>query len=247
MSRASTRGAGYAEQVEGKRAVRELLVAGRRTVRDVWIAGEGLDEVVELARTAGAKVRFVDDADLARRARTGAPQGVVARADPIAPASLEELLADPAAFLVALDGVTDPQNLGAVVRSAETAGATGIIVPRHRAAPVSPAAVKAAAGALEYVPVATASGIPAAVTQASRAGVWSIGLDAEGATSVFDLPVADRALMLVLGSEGSGLARLTRDRCDVLARIPLHGRIASLNVAAAAAIACAEVARARDQ
>jgi len=238
---------GYGQQVEGKRAVRELLVAGRRPVREVWIAGDGRDELAELGRAAGATVHLVDDADLARRARTGAPQGVVARAEPLEPVALDTLLGDPAAFLVALDGVTDPQNLGAVIRSAETAGATGVVVPRHRSASVTPAVVKAAAGALEYVPVATVSGMPAAVTQASRAGVWSVGLDADGDTSVYDLAVADGALMLVLGSEGSGLARLTRERCDLLARIPLHGRIASLNVAAAAAVACSEVARARDR
>jgi 23S rRNA (guanosine2251-2'-O)-methyltransferase len=238
---------GYAQQVEGKRAVRELLVAGRRRVREMWVAGDGHDAVIELARAAGATVHRVDDADLARRARTGTPQGLVARAEPLEPTALDVLLDDPEAFLVALDGVTDPQNLGAVIRSAETAGATGVVVPRHRSAPITPAAVKAAAGALEYVPVATVSGMPAAVIQASRAGVWSVGLDADGDTSVYDLAVADRALMLVLGSEGSGLARLTRERCDVLARIPLHGRIASLNVAAAAAVACSEVARARDR
>jgi 23S rRNA (guanosine2251-2'-O)-methyltransferase len=238
---------GYGQQVEGKRAVRELLVAGRRRVREVWIAGDGHDEAVELARAAGSTVHVVDDADLARRARTGTPQGIVARAEALVPVPLDALLGDPAAFLVALDGVTDPQNLGAVIRSAETAGATGVVVPRHRSASVTPAVVKAAAGAVEYVPVATVSGMPAAVTQASRAGVWSVGLDADGPTSVYDLAVADRALMLVLGSEGSGLARLTRERCDVLARIPLHGRIASLNVAAAAAVACSEVARARDR
>ena len=154
---------GYGQQVEGKRAVRELLVAGRRRVREVWLAGDGHGDVADLARAAGATVHFVDDADLARRARTGAPQGIVARAEALEPVALDALLADPAAFLVALDGVTDPQNLGAVIRSAETAGATGVVVPRHRSASVTPAVVKASAGALEYMPVATVSGMPAAV------------------------------------------------------------------------------------
>jgi 23S rRNA (guanosine2251-2'-O)-methyltransferase len=247
MTRRPDKGDGYASQVEGRRAVRELLVARARRVRTVWIAGDGLEEIVELARVAGADVRFVDAAELGRRARTDVPQGVVAAADPIEPAHLGRLLENPRAFLVALDGVTDPQNLGAVVRVAETSGASGVVVPRHRSARITPAVVKAAAGAVEYVPVAFVSGIASALSQATRAGVWTVGLDAGAETSIYELGVADRALVLVLGSEGAGLAHLTRDRCDVLARIPLHGRVASLNVAAAAAVACSEVARIRSR
>jgi 23S rRNA (guanosine2251-2'-O)-methyltransferase len=247
MTQRPAKGDTFASQVEGRRAVMELLVARSRRVRSVWIAGDRLDEIVELARGAGADVRFVDVDELGRRARTDAPQGVVATADPIEPVHLDRLLADPRAFLVALDGVTDPQNLGAVIRVAETSGASGVVVPRHRSARITPAVVKAAAGAVEYVPVAFVSGIAAALSQATRAGVWTVGLEADAETSIHELGVADRALVLVLGSEGSGLARLTRDRCDVLARIPLHGRVASLNVAAAAAVACTEVARARSR
>jgi 23S rRNA (guanosine2251-2'-O)-methyltransferase len=176
---------------------------------------------------------------------TDAPQGVVADADPIEPADLDDLLAQPSAFLVALDGVTDPQNLGAIVRSAETAGATAIVLPRHRAAHITPAAAKAAAGAIEYLPVVAVAGIPAVIIQAARADIWTIGLDADGGVPIDELTVADRPLMLVLGAEGRGLSRLTRERCDVVARIPMHGHIASLNVGAAAAIACATVARLR--
>ena len=148
------------------------------------------------------------------------------------------------AFLVALDGVTDPRNLGAVLRTAETAGATGAVLPgTGRAA--DPAAVKAAAGAIEYLPIALVAGIPCAIEQAGRAGVWSVGLDAAGTTPIYELPVADAPLMLVLGAEGRGLSRLARERCDVLASIPMHGHIESLNVAAAAAVACFEIASRR--
>ena len=238
------------EQVEGVRAVSELLTAGQRRVRSVWIAddredNERLKEVARLAAANGVRVRHVDRARLAAEARTDAPQGVLARAEPVDPADLDELLADPAAFLVALDGVTDPGNLGAVLRVAGTAGATGVIVPRHRAALLTPAAVKAAAGAVEHVPVAPVAGIPAAIERAQRAQVWTVGLDADGTTSVFDLGVADRAVMLVLGAEGRGLARLTKQRCDLLASIPMPGRLDSLNVATAAAVACFEVVRRR--
>jgi 23S rRNA (guanosine2251-2'-O)-methyltransferase len=173
------------------------------------------------------------------------PQGVVADADPIEPTSVETLLAAPDAFLVALDGVTDPQNLGAIVRAAETAGATGVVLPRHRAARITPAVTKAAAGAIEYLPIATTAGIPAAIIQAGRADVWTIGLDADGDVTIDELAVADRPLMLVFGAEGRGLSRLARERCDVIARIPMRGHVASLNVGAAAAIACATVARLR--
>jgi 23S rRNA (guanosine2251-2'-O)-methyltransferase len=148
---------------------------------------------------------------------------------------------------VAFDGVTDPRNFGAVLRTALAAGATGAVVARHRSALLSPAAVKAAAGAVEHLPIAAVSGIAAALEDASRAGVWSVGLDADGDTSVDDLGIADRPLVLVLGAEGSGLARLVRRRCDVLARISTLGPLASLNVSAAAAIACFEVARHRAQ
>ena len=236
------------EQVEGRRAVRELLVAGRRRVRTVWIAGDRYhdrDDLIELAEGRGVDVRRVSRDDLDDRARTEAHQGVVAEADPIGAADPNALLELPTTFLVALDGVTDPQNLGAILRGAETAGATGIVVPRHRAAHVTPAVTKAAAGAIEYLPIALVAGIPAAIAQAARAGVWTIGLDAAGDVSIDELAVADRPLMMVFGAEGRGLSRLVRERCDVLARIPMHGRVASLNVAAAVAIACAAVARAR--
>jgi 23S rRNA (guanosine2251-2'-O)-methyltransferase len=160
-------------------------------------------------------------------------------------ADLDELLADPRAFLVALDGVTDPQNLGAVMRSAETAGATGMILPTHRAVGLTPAVAKAAAGALEYLPVAFVSGVPGALDRARRAGVWCAGLDAGGEQSLYGLSVADAALVLVLGAEGRGLSRLARARCDVVASIPMHGHLGSLNVSAAAAVACTEIARRR--
>ena len=238
------------EQVEGRRAVRELLLAGTRRVRSVWIA-DGvddsalLDDIERLAATRGVRVRRVDRARLAAEARTEAPQGVLARAEPVEPADLDALLADPAAFLLALDGVTDPGNLGAILRVAGAAGVTGVVVPRHRSALLTPSAVKAAAGAVEHVPVAPVAGIPAALDRAKRAQVWTVGLDAEGRGSVFGLAVADQPLMVVLGAEGRGLARLTRERCDLLAAIPMPGPVDSLNVATAAAIACFEVVRRR--
>jgi 23S rRNA (guanosine2251-2'-O)-methyltransferase len=235
------------QQVEGRQAVRALLTAGTRRVHDVWLStdGEGLDDLAALAETAGARVRRVPGDQIERRARTEAPQGVVAFAAPVPTGDLDALLTDPAAFLVALDGVTDPGNLGAIMRTAETAGATGMIVPTHRAVGLTPAVAKAAAGALEYLPVAFVSGVPGALDRAKRAGVWCVALDGDGDRSVFDLTVADAPIVLVLGAEGRGVSRLARQRCDVVASIPMHGRIESLNVSAAAAVACTEIARRR--
>ena len=235
------------QQVEGRQAVRALLTAGTRRVHDVWLSTEGdtLDELAALAETAGARVRRVPADQIEHRARTEAPQGVVAFAAPVPAGDLDALFADPQAFLVALDGVTDPGNLGAVMRTAETAGATGVIVPTHRAVGLTPAVAKAAAGALEYLPVAFVSGVPGALDRAKRAGVWCVALDGDGDRSVFDLAVADAPLVLVLGAEGHGVSRLARQRCDVVASIPMHGRIESLNVSAAAAVALTEIARRR--
>jgi 23S rRNA (guanosine2251-2'-O)-methyltransferase len=238
------------QQVEGRRAVRELLIAGRRKVHELLVSS-GADDAPELAeletraREAGVRVRSVPADQIERRARTGAPQGVIAFAAPVPAVELDDLLGDPRAFLVALDGVTDPQNLGAVMRTAEVSGATGIVLATHRAAGLTPAVAKAAAGALEHLPVSFVSGVPGALDRARRAEVWCVGLDADGDRSVFDLAVADAPLVLVLGAEGRGLSRLARARCDVIASIPMHGHIESLNVSAAAAVACTEIARRR--
>jgi 23S rRNA (guanosine2251-2'-O)-methyltransferase len=238
------------DRVPGRRAVRELLVAGRRAVKTVWVARGReqswvLDEIAELAADAGAQLHMVDAERVRAEARADTPQGVIALAAPVTPVALDDLAGAADAFLVALDGVTDPRNLGAVLRAAETAGATGVVLPRHRSALLTPAAVKAAAGAVEHLPIALVSGVPAALEQLGRAGVWTVGLDADGDTPIFELAVADRPLALVLGAEGRGLSRLARERCDLLASIPIHGHVESLNVASAAAIACFEVARRR--
>jgi 23S rRNA (guanosine2251-2'-O)-methyltransferase len=234
--------------VPGVHAVRALLRSGERRVRKLLVADEragALDEIVHLASERGVRVQRADAARVRQESRVESSQGVVAIADAVEPVTLGELLSAGDAFVVAFDGVTDPRNLGAVLRTAEAAGATGAIVTRHRGTVLTPAAVKAAAGAVERVPIALVGGAPGALEQASRAGVWTVGLDAGGDGEIFDLELADRPLVLVLGAEGAGLARLTRQRCDVLARIPMHGSIESLNVSAAAAVACFEIARRR--
>ena len=242
------------DQVEGRQAVRELLLAGRRKVQEIWLLAEQeqadvLQDILELAEAERVPVREVSRGRFFAEARCEAPQGVLAKAAPLEEASLDELAtARPGGrppFLVAVDGVTDPGNLGALLRSAEGAGATGIVLPRHRAVHVTPTVTKAAAGAVEHLSYAVVGGLPAALQQLSKHGVWIVGLDAGGSTSVWDLPAADGPIALVLGAEGAGLSRLVRQRCDAVASIPLSGALDSLNVAAAGALACFEVARAR--
>jgi 23S rRNA (guanosine2251-2'-O)-methyltransferase len=248
----SARGLG-GEQVEGRQAVRELLRAGRRDVRDVWLASAPgpapiLGEIEDLAARRRVPVRRVSRDRLAAEARTETPQGVLAHAAPLPEADFEELCGAAGAttpFLVVLDGVTDPQNLGALLRSAVGAGATGGVLPRHRAVHVTPAVTKAAAGAVEWLPLTIVPGIPAALARARELGVWVVGLDERGDASLFDLAVATEPVALVLGAEGPGLSRLARERCDVVARIPMRGALASLNVAISGALACFEVARRR--
>ncbi len=233
------------EQVEGRQAVLELLVAGRRRARDVWIAETAdADDIAALARASGVPVRAVSRGRLDAEARTEAPQGVLAHAAPLGEADLADLCT-PDAFLLVLDGVTDPQNLGAVLRTADAAGVTGVVLPRHRAVHVTPAVTKAAAGAVEHVPIALVAGIPSALATLRQRGVWTVGLDAAARTPVWDLRVATEAIALVLGAEGTGLSRLVRDRCDLTVAIPLRGHLEALNVGAAAAVAAFEVARRR--
>jgi len=243
------------EQVEGRQAVRELLLADRRKVREVWVAAsehddpDVVDDLAELAMSVGVPVRDVSRAKLLAEARTESPQGVLAKAHALPEAELDQLAKrpkkGPAPFLLAVDGVTDPGNLGALLRSAEGAGVTGVVLPRHRAVHVTPTVTKAAAGAIEHLPMTVVGGLPAAISRLQALGVWVIGLDMGGETSLFDLPLADEPVMLVLGAEGKGLSRLVAQRCDSVVSIPLAGQLASLNVAAAGVLACFEVSRRR--
>jgi len=228
-------------------------------VREVWIAtdqddAEVLDDIAELAMSVGVPVREVSRAKLASAARTESPQGVLARAAALPEHDLEDLMTTRTArdgavqarpFLLLVDGVTDPGNLGALLRSAECAGVTGVVLPRHRAVHVTPTVTKAAAGSIEYLPFALVGGLPTAIRALQERGVWVVGLDAAGPDRLYDLAVADESVALVLGAEGAGLSRLVRERCDVVVSIPLGGRLHSLNVAAAGALACFEVARRR--
>ena len=242
------------DQVEGRRAVLELLAVGRRTVRRIMLAEDQdpspqLDRIEELAGRMRVPVETVPRTRLDAQARTESPQGVLALARPLEPAALEDLAAPDrhgtAPFLLVAAGITDPRNLGALLRSAECAGVTGVVLPRHRSARLSPTVTKTAAGAIEHLPFAVVGGVPAALSELRDLGVWSIGLAGEADQSLYDLPLGEGPVALVVGSEEKGLAPLVRRRCDAVAAIPQHGTLPSLNVGVAGAVACFEVARQR--
>lgn len=241
-------------QVEGRQAVRELLVAGRRKTHEVWVAtdlgeSEVLSDIVALARANRVPVVEVSRKKLEAKARSEAPQGVLALAAPLQPVELDTITRrrpGRVPFLVALDGVTDPGNLGALLRVCDGAGVGAVVLPRHRAVHVTPTVAKAAVGAVEHVPMAVVGGLPAALARIRDAGIWVVGLDDSADRSLFDLgDLAAEAVCLVVGAEGSGLSRLVRERCDLVVSIPMRGRLSSLNVSTAAALACYEVARHR--
>lgn len=242
------------EQVEGRQAVRELLLAQRRRVHEVWISSDlqgtdAVDDIVEIANANRVPIAYVARKRLESEARSEAPQGVLAKAAPLPEAELGPLIrgrAGHAPFLVAVDGVTDPGNLGAIVRCCDGAGVDGLILPRHRAVHVTPTVAKASAGAVEHLPIAVVAGLPSTLQTLRDAKIWVVGLDDAADRSLFELgDLASDPICLVLGAEGAGLSRLVRERCDLIVSIPMRGRLSSLNVATAAALATYEVVRHR--
>jgi 23S rRNA (guanosine2251-2'-O)-methyltransferase len=214
--------------VYGRNPVREAL-RGRRRVHRVWAteaaAREGWD----------ARVAVVAAEEVAARCGSEAHQGVCAEVDPYPYADAAALLAVPDPVLVALDEVTDPQNLGAICRTAECAGATGVVVPERRSAEVTPAVCKASAGAVEHLPVARVRNLADFLADAKRAGCWAYGTAADAATP-YTAPDWSGGVVLVLGAEGRGLRPRVAAACDDLVALPLRGRLGSLNVSATAAV-----------
>ena len=228
-------------------------------MRELWVANDLEDagviaDIVDLATDQRVPISEVSRKKLDAQARSESPQGILAKAAPLPESDLDELArvaegtGATAPFLVAVDGVTDPGNLGALLRSAEGAGVTGVILPKHRAVHITPTVAKAAAGAIEHLPMAVVPGLPAALLRAKQLGCWIIGLDDAADRTLFELDDLGRQpVVLVLGAEGPGLSRLVRSRCDLVVSIPMLGHLSSLNVSAAAALACYEVARQRSK
>ncbi len=238
------------EILYGLHPVEEALLAGSRRFDHVCLLRDRTDAKLErlaaLCRERGVRVRLEGREHLNELADTTAHQGVVALVRPRALAELEDLLAPRAtpALLLALDGVEDPQNLGALLRTADGAGVHGVLATERRAAPLSAVAAKAAAGAAEHVPMARVVNMTRALEQIKAAGVWVLGLDERGATD-YDRYDYTEPCALVLGREGAGLHDLVKRTCDHLLRIPMAGAIASLNVSVAGAVVLFEAARQR--
>lgn len=249
--------------IAGVHPVHEALLAAPAEVREVLVAREAearrLAPIRQAAAAAGVPVALRDRTDLTRLVGHDRHQGVAARLRGLPGyVALEDLLArveaDRAAgrpaLLVLLDGIVDPQNLGAIIRSAEGAGAQGVVIPRDRAVGLTAAAVRASAGAAHHLPVARVTNLVAAMATLADRGVWSVGTVApgpgagEGAQAYHEADLAGD-LALVVGAEGRGLRRLVAERCDRLVTIPLHGRVASLNASAAAAVLLFEAQRQR--
>jgi 23S rRNA (guanosine2251-2'-O)-methyltransferase len=240
--------------IPGRRAVAEALRAGRglhEVVLDQGVTGgptrgqggRDLERLAEAARSAGVPVRRADRGELDRLARGVVHQGVVAVAGAFQYLPLDDLAS--AKLVVALDGITDPQNLGAIARSAELAGADGLVLRERRSAHVTPAAEKASAGALSWLRVVLVPNIARALGDLTAHGLWTVGLDAGGQSQLWSCPLLDERVTLVIGAEGTGLSRLVAEQVDACVAVPTRGRISSLNAAAAATIALFEVVRRR--
>ena len=238
--------------IEGRNAVIEALRAGASIDKIFIQKGETdktLGHIASTARAAGVVVVDADKRKLDFMSRTHAHQGVIALASVREYVSVEDILniarekgENP--LIVVCDEISDPHNLGAIIRTAECAGAHGVIIPKRRSAGLTSIVVKTSAGAVSYVPVARVPNIPALLEQLQKEGVWVFGTAAEGTTTLYSADLKGPAA-IVIGSEGEGMTRLVREKCDFLVSIPMKGKISSLNASAAAAILLYEAVRQR--
>ena len=226
--------------------VKEVRVVGSAVGRPAGRGGARLPQVLALAREQGVRVRRVPEETLERDSRRGVHQGVVADLDAAPRYSVEDLVRGAAGppLLIVLDGIEDPHNMGAILRTADAAGVDGLVRQTRRSAALGGAAVKASAGAVVHVKIAEVVNIARALEELKGLGVWTVGLVAEAATS-YDAIDFGGPTAIVLGGEGSGLRRLVRERCDFLAAIPRRGHVSSLNVSVAAGVTLFEAVRQR--
>ena len=238
--------------LEGRNAVTEALSAGR-TIDKLFVADGDTDRalarICAMAKQAGAVVVPTDRRKLDYMSATGAHQGVIAMVAAHDYASIDDILkkaqdAGEPPLIVICDELSDPHNLGAIIRTAECAGAHGIIIPKRRSVGLTAVVGKASAGALEYMPVARVSNIAAAIDTLKKAGVWVYGTAAGGDTTLYRADLKSAAA-IVIGNEGEGMSRLVSEACDFKVSIPMHGRISSLNASNAAAILLYEAVRQR--
>jgi 23S rRNA (guanosine2251-2'-O)-methyltransferase len=257
---AGARGAGAAGVADSKRnfvyglhAVNAVLERAPERLLELWIAQPRDDvrtrELRERAQVVGVRVQSLSAEALAKLVGDVAHQGAVAAVRPLRPwdehdllEGLSQTVGDP--LLLILDGVTDPHNLGACLRTADAAGAHAVLIPKDRAAAVDGVVRKVAAGAAEFVPVASVTNLARAIDLLKERGIWVVGTDGEALQTLYAADLK-RPLALVLGAEGTGMRRLTRERCDFLVRIPMAGQVESLNVSVAAGVALFEARRQR--
>jgi len=259
MKRSSAAGAKSERRYElcGVNPILEALRAGRRTIEEITVA-EGarnsrLNELLDLARNQKIAVRHAPRAKLDREAGTNSHQGVIARVSAARYVDAEELLtsvelkiqSEQSPLIVLLDGVEDPRNFGAILRTADCAGVQAVFVPERRAVGLTDTVAKAAAGALEHVPVARVTNLVRLIEQLKERKVWIVGTDAAGPSNYTEWDWT-QPTAVVFGGEGSGLHRLVRERCDMLVRIPLQGHLESLNVSVAVGVVLFEALRWRE-
>lgn len=241
------------ELIAGKHSVAEALRAGR-SINKIWIA-EGAQQkqmqpILTEAKNRGVVVQTADKRKLDTLVPGIQHQGVVAQAAPFVYAEVEDLLAAAAAkdedpFLIILDEIEDPHNLGSILRTADCTGVHGVIIPKRRSAQVNATVSKTSAGAAEYVPVARVTNLAQTMEKLKEAGVWIAGTDVRAEGEIYDTDVFKGPLALVIGNEGEGMGRLVREKCDVLVKLPMQGRINSLNASVAAGVVMYEVLRQR--
>lgn len=238
--------------IEGRNAVTEALRSGR-TINKVFLADgdtdKSLGRLAAMAKDAGAVVVRIDRRKLNDMSPTGAHQGIIASVAAHEYATIDDILnaaqsRGEAPLIVICDELSDPHNLGAIMRTAECAGAHGVIIPKRRSVGLTAVVSKASAGAIEYMPVARVSNIAAAIRELKERGVWVFGTAADGATALYDADLKGAAA-IVIGNEGVGMSRIVSESCDFKVSIPMKGRISSLNASAAAAILLYEAVRQR--
>ncbi len=236
--------------IYGVLPVLEALRAGSRKFERIMIADSArhdrLREIFELARKQNISIRREPRQALDRYSQNSNHQGVIAIVAAARYADADELLEaiTPETMLILLDGVEDPHNLGAIIRTAEAAGATAVIIPERRAVHLTETVAKSSAGAIEYLPVARVTNLAAFIEQLKKRNVWVVGVDMQGAMA-YDRYDYRGATALVFGGEGAGLHRLVRERCDTIVAIPMQGKIGSLNVSVAVGVVLFEAARQR--
>lgn len=239
------------EYVVGRNPVIELL-GGERDVDTVYMAadlsGGSVGKIVAMAKERGIPLKRVSDSKLAALAGGAVHQGVAAAVSAHAYATLEDVFikaAESPLFVVIADGIEDPHNLGAIIRTAEAAGAHGVIIPKRRSVSLTPVVAKAAAGALEHLPVVRVTNLVSVIEDLKSRGVWIYAADMDGTD--YRATRMDGAAALVIGSEGRGLGRLVREKCDAVVSLPMYGVINSLNASVAAGVLLYEIARQRKE